>query len=475
MVSQRTAVKELCDLIDCGYNGQLLLDIDNAKLFHVTQPTPLPKSLETAEHITLAEGLFWKAQEILNPKAKVCLALILSYSFLDFCGEQWFPMGWHSDGIYLLQDGKRLMLRPALLAHMHSSKSQPSEPAVRSQNRQLLFHAILLLEVFKQEPLNLRGYYSMDVETLRREVQAQFDIMDGLKAWSQNERYRQAVEACINGDEIEKLQEVDHHRNTEAHFLEMYFPRVIDPLQTDFSILWGVDSDPDKVVSELMARSKPPSPKPKPALMKGSMNFAKKLLPCHPSLPHPPARGIRAIRSMADSAIIDVQRVKFFDSVEKPEKQQVEGALRWFQNFDQPAIQNKLPKRAIKDKRVKIAILDTGVNLENVWISTKKGRIECWPSKRECVDTDGHGSHVTYLLLRLAEHAQLKVAKVSDSQTLGVSDLKETVKKIADVSTKVSLFADWVCRIFGISSRPVSFFCSYYCMLHKLTSHLTGH
>jgi hypothetical protein len=412
----------------------LLLDIDDATLFHVTQLDHLPKSIETAEPITLAEGLFWKDQEILNPKAKVCLALILSYSLLDFCGEQWFPNGWQSNGIFLLQDGKNLMLRPTLLAQMHSSITQPFKPPAQSQDRQLLFHAILLLEVFKQEPLKLRQYYTTDVETLRKMVQAQFDVMDRFKGWGLNERYRQAVGACIKGLESKKLQEDDQKTNIVPEFLDMYFARIIDPLQTDFSILWGNDSDPDKVVSELTARGKPPNPKPKPALMKASMKIAKRMLPCHASISHPFARETRAPQPMANSVSPDVQRVELFDSIEKPDKQQVEGALRWFQSFDQPNIQSKLPKRAAKGERVKIAILDTGVNLENAWISPKKGRIECWPSKKDCIDGDGHGSHVTYLLLRLAEHAQLKVAKVSDSQTLDAADLKGTVKKIADVS-----------------------------------------
>jgi hypothetical protein len=60
--------------------------------------------------------------------------------------------------------------------------------------------------------------------------------------------------------------------------------------------------------------------------------------------------------------------------------------------------------------------------------------IKCWPSKAECKDTDGHGTHVAYLLLRLAAHAELHVAKITDSQTLAASDIDSTVKRIADVS-----------------------------------------
>ena len=112
----------------------------------------------------------------------------------------------------------------------------------------------------------------------------------------------------------------------------------------------------------------------------------------------------------------------------------IDGGIGWFNRFDQEAISNELPKRGQKTQRVKIAVLDTGIDLNNAWIASKAGMIKCWPSIRECHDTDGHGTHVAYLLLRLAAHAELHVAKVSISQTLSTSDIDDAVKRIADVS-----------------------------------------
>src|SRR5271170_3635671 len=119
------------------------------------------------------------------------------------------------------------------------------------------------------------------------------------------------------------------------------------------------------------------------------------------------------------------QGSKFTDFLQ-PER--VQGALQWFDKFDH--VQEKLPKRAQgKDKRIKIAVLDTGIDLTNTWISSKRGRIQCWPTDKSCEDTDGHGTQVAYLLLRLAPHAQLRIAKVSKSQLL----LDAGVKEIAEV------------------------------------------
>lgn len=106
-------------------------------------------------------------------------------------------------------------------------------------------------------------------------------------------------------------------------------------------------------------------------------------------------------------------------------------ASKWFGHFDKKKTQKSLPKRAgAREKRIKIAILDTGIDLSNVWIGQKKGLIECWPSAADCEDTDGHGTHVAYLLLRLAPHALLHVCKVSKTRLLDDAE----IKKIAEVS-----------------------------------------
>jgi len=88
-----------------------------------------------------------------------------------------------------------------------------------------------------------------------------------------------------------------------------------------------------------------------------------------------------------------------------------------------------MPKRVKEEgKRIKIAILDTGIDLKNSWIQQKAGRIRCWPNDELCEDTDGHGTQVAYLLLRLAPHAQIQVAKIAKSQMLQDVEVEEIAK-----------------------------------------------
>lgn len=91
-----------------------------------------------------------------------------------------------------------------------------------------------------------------------------------------------------------------------------------------------------------------------------------------------------------------------------------------------------LPKRLKpKEGGLKVAVLDTGINMEMPYISARRGRIKCWPSSSACRDEDGHGTHVAYLLLRLAPHARILVSKVSKSNLLVDAD----IQTIADVSS----------------------------------------
>jgi hypothetical protein len=107
----------------------------------------------------------------------------------------------------------------------------------------------------------------------------------------------------------------------------------------------------------------------------------------------------------------------------------IEAAKRWFEMFDQNHIHDELPQRPRKKSdRIKMAVLDTGIDLLNPWIQQKIGRIQCWPNETACKDTDGHGTQVAYLLLRLAPHTQLRIAKVASSQLLKDADINDIAK-----------------------------------------------
>jgi subtilisin family serine protease len=68
---------------------------------------------------------------------------------------------------------------------------------------------------------------------------------------------------------------------------------------------------------------------------------------------------------------------------------------------------------------VKIAVLDTGIDLDNDYIEVHSGRISGhnWlrkPKSKRINDTHGHGTHIAGLLLDLIPNAEIYVAKVTD-------------------------------------------------------------
>ncbi|KAJ5811811.1 subtilase family domain-containing protein [Penicillium riverlandense] len=252
-------------------------------------------------------------QSELDIDSKTCLAVVLSHSLLDFCWEPWFLNGWSKSSIKLLQNCESLSLRPTLATSLRPRSRDPSLPTMRNDLK-LLFHGILLMEIFKQAEIPLAMNHQdmiIDIESFRVTARKEFGQIN----WAIYEGFRHGP-----------------------------FP------------------------------------------------------------------------------------FKFFDTDDRPDETQTKRAKEWFQRYDQAlhAQQEALP---IKGKGITVAVLDTGINLQNSWISARIGRTKCWPSRDSCNDTDGHGTHVAYLLMRLAPSANIRIAKISDSQLINNDAIIQRIAK----------------------------------------------
>lgn len=118
------------------------------------------------------------------------------------------------------------------------------------------------MEIFWQEtlPIDLGPGKDMNVSELRDLALKEFEAMK--MKWSVSERYRQSVEACLEG-----IEDEDALGDGES-FTRAFCQRIISPLETDYTSLWG-NRDPDDVISELklssVKRKRPPPGAPKPA------------------------------------------------------------------------------------------------------------------------------------------------------------------------------------------------------------------
>ena len=200
-------------------------------------------AFQQGDFVTLAEG-FLRNQEELEMKRRLCLALVLSYSLLGFCGVPWFLGGWTKDGIYPFQHSS-LELRPILIASMGPRRE--NKPALSTAHQtKLLWHGILLMEIFQQAPIPLQLNSVNDIKDLRTLAIKEYESID----WKENERYEQCVMDCLSGSMLDRTNDqVDLDEMFALHFSE----RIINPLEMDVRAIWG-DADPDEIISTTQLR-----------------------------------------------------------------------------------------------------------------------------------------------------------------------------------------------------------------------------
>jgi len=76
-------------------------------------------------------------------------------------------------------------------------------------------------------------------------------------------------------------------------------------------------------------------------------------------------------------------------------------------------------------KRIKIAVLDTGIDMTDDYILSCEKRIKFQsflPEDPDVRDEDGHGTSVASLLLRVAKTAKICVARITRSRNLEYRD-----------------------------------------------------
>lgn len=90
------------------------------------------------------------------------------------------------------------------------------------------------------------------------------------------------------------------------------------------------------------------------------------------------------------------------------------------------------------DKKVRIAILDTGIDLHHPCIKGKISVKNCWDfvgNSPEIRDDIGHGTHTAHLLVQTAPRAEIFCGRVWENRNEG----KATSKLVADVRYSLSI------------------------------------
>lgn len=91
---------------------------------------------------------------------------------------------------------------------------------------------------------------------------------------------------------------------------------------------------------------------------------------------------------------------------------------KWFSEFRELVLSRLPPTRSEIPRRVRIAILDTGIDIENPYVPCTDGRVRGLRSfvgsdPLDIQDLCGHGTHVAGLVHKMAPDADIYIAKIS--------------------------------------------------------------
>ncbi|KAK4560466.1 hypothetical protein LTR86_005662 [Recurvomyces mirabilis] len=459
-IPTRRKIRDLCSTIESSATQTLKLDLDGRKLFQLMSSAEDNSSPPNMKLVSLANGLFALQETELGIAGKLCLCIVLSYSILDFCGEPWFPAGWTKSGIHFFQDDKVLRLRPMLVTPVQPARDTLSTSSV-AMSSLLLSHAALMMEIYRQSPFSKDEVTraAEDRSTYRAFLRSSLQNMN----WDVHERFKQAVQSCLD---ISEMEWVYGDAEVEGRLDSAFCQRVIGMLLSDFNAICGA-IEPDVFISslclprvesssdnsktpQLSVEARPridsrvtrPRPSPKPAHLRAHSPW--KAISRRPAF-----ESRESGRSTGSNSGPSYER--FFDTDEVVSVEQIRESGLWFQRFDE--VKAKMPRMTASSHQLKIAILDTGIDLENAWVSCNARRIRCWPDAGSCKDTDGHGTDVAYLLLRLApENVHIRVAKIAQSRFLRTVDISAIAKAIEHFSDHQGEKVDIINLSFGFAT-----------------------
>jgi len=244
-VESSTPINDLCSIIKKSKN-RLNLNVSGLSLSNRAETQCQLLDYEYCEPISFTAGIL-ENDVPFNYDAKLCLALVLSCAFLDFCDGPWFADGWTKSNLYFMQRGDRLLLQPFLVTNMagRRTKQDPhSTPTTSTRAKKLLQHGILLMEIFQQD--SFQNFIGEDgkVQSLKDLAYNWFRSID----WDVCERLVQIVETCIQGE----LVDLCSHPNeiSDEEFIRLFCEKILAPLQADFA-LFHQKEDPDQVISRL--------------------------------------------------------------------------------------------------------------------------------------------------------------------------------------------------------------------------------
>ncbi|KAL7910879.1 pfs domain-containing protein [Trichoderma velutinum] len=472
-------IRQLCEPIDwleIEAHKRLNLKVAGGQIFQLqsegsTFLVDRAKSPETLEHFLRNKP------HLFTGKTKHILTVMLSYAVLYLHDTPWLHPTWSSSHVLFLPTTSSFTpLRPFVQTYLanHYESSQDScidpddlDPDNSHSCPLLVTLAVMLMELQFAVPFDiLAKRYNMD---LRGDTQSYVDVnivFDKCKAEvSELYQFHSVVEKCLDP---RTWEDEDGNKLDSEALMSKIYQEVVKPLEIELSHAfskissddldefamsiniahWGqniqqqakIETQEDHTgdVKQTNQRKRPRSMSPGNSPRSSGSEFVSQ----YPGKRHTGSRSNGATRYLHDvpqeTLIDDEYRAsRFFDdeTISDVHTDEACSKYRLWKSRYLDVYKRFIPE-SLDLPNIKIAILDTGIDIEHLYIDARRENIKGiynWLSEDEpadvrvATDMSGHGTFAASLILDYAPDAQLYVAKIADETPSNASLIAKAI------------------------------------------------
>ncbi|KAF4976943.1 hypothetical protein FDECE_18415 [Fusarium decemcellulare] len=436
-------ITNFCKLLDSVELGCLNISASSDCLFDGGTEIPPRQhniSLQTPS-VSLATVLA-SASLDKDSQKKLLLSYLLAKASCDLYDSNWMTDAWSKHEVQFMRQRREKLQNDVLLNHQPflSSKfehdmspvefnsSSTVEAPTRPSRQTHIFPKILalgivLLEVELGE--SIENHYPeefchMDGRPRENATHMAAGVVINSDDWKNRkniyEPVKRAIEICVKPD-------TGQLGTNPAYVREQLYRSVVAPLGQLFSMAYACDGCPEKFDPGPMKLRLDQVNSAWPTVASTGSGDEGGLYEA--SVPQPTVTGLPLV-SPKEGLFDEVHKLEalsitedcelFSDKwQEAPDPAKCKQASQWMYRFKELRVKHRIGTGRVK--RIKVAILDTGIDMAHPDILSSTGRIsdhKSFVGGDATTDRSGHGTHIAGILLNLTNNVDLYIAKFAD-------------------------------------------------------------
>ncbi|KAM0555886.1 hypothetical protein ACHAPJ_006288 [Fusarium lateritium] len=416
--------------------------------------------IDASEDVVSLSHFIARQPHVLNGKTKRILAVLLGYAVLHLHGTEWLQPTLCSDDILFFKTSGAVPLKPYLQVRIKSKttmhcpmnsddKVDDEEDEEVDPDDELFYHpypclvslALILIELHQARPIQTIAEENNLTMSEDMTNEDRFLMAGQIFASCQQDfedQTRMAINACldpgIGGDIDDDQPDQDTLRTT---IYQGIVRRLEDELEQGHSYISieGLDTLAQTLDFARFGRpikpEKPQSSMQAPADVELRLSASKR--DRNDGAGGPRRRLDFPSSTSSFSAVSDHSRLSFFDDQKGSEDitaAKKEAYTSWKQGVI--GVYDRYTPKVAEESRVKIVVLDTGIDKDHLDFDACEDRIKASISyvgnkRKDVRDTSGHGTHVTSLLCGYAPDADIYIVKIAEYDPVSSSVIAEAI------------------------------------------------